>query len=206
MNVLPTPPPDRRHTSRRARLTAFAAAAVVLGVMASAAPASARPLDRGTFHDELDDVVTDFCGVSGLTVAVTGTADGSFLDNAHGSDGLVYSRESSRTDQVLTDVDNGAWVRVVTSEIGKDLHVTDNGDGTLTVTTFGSGNSVTYDSDGNVIARDPGQTRVQLLIDDNGTPSYPDDDEFLDFLGVLLGSTGLNADFCATTLEAFGID
>jgi hypothetical protein len=186
-------------------LTALAVAAVVVSSLAAAAPASARPLDRGIFHDELDDVFTDFCGVPGLTVALTGTADGSYLDNSHGPDGLVYSRGSTRVDATYTDVDSGAWVRVVTSGTGKDLHVTDNGDGTLTLTTFGSGNSVMYDSDGNVIARDPGMTRVQILLDDAGTPTDPSDDEFLEFLGVVLGSTGRNADFCAANLEAYGI-
>jgi hypothetical protein len=37
-------------------------------------------------------------------------------------------------------------------------------------------------------------------------PAAPSaDDEFLEFLGVLLGSTGRNADFCAANLEAYGI-
>jgi hypothetical protein len=183
----------------------FAAIVVVAGSLAAAAPASARPLDRGNFHDDLDDVFTDFCGVPGLTVALSGTADGSYLDNSHGRDGLVYSRESSRTDAIYTDVDNGAWVRVVSTGTGHDLQVTDNGDGTLTLTGFGAGNSVMYDSDGNVIAHDPGMTRVQFLIDDNDTPADPSDDEFLEFLGVVLGSTGLNADFCAANLAAYGI-
>ena len=94
---------------------------------------------------------------------------------------------------------------MVSSGTGKDLQVTDNGNGTLTLTTFGAGNTFMYDSDGNLIAHDPGMTRVQILIDDNDTPADPSDDEFLEFLGVLLGSTGLNADFCAAQLEAYGL-
>jgi hypothetical protein len=207
MNVVPKSRPEWKHASRRGRGVAVVAAAVVaaVGCLAAANPASARPLDRGHFHDVIDDVITDFCGVSGLTVALTGTVDGSYLDNSHGSDGLVYSRESARADVVYTNVDGGAWVRVVTTGTGRDLHVTDNGDGTLTLTTFGTGNGVMYDSDGNVIARDPGQTRVQILLDDNGTPTDPSDDEFLDFLGVVLGSTGVSDDFCAAQLEAYGV-
>jgi len=203
-------PASRTHL-RRSRRTIPRARRVVVGVAALAgclalvAPASAQPLDSGHFHDVLDDVLTDFCGVSGLTVALTGTVDGSYLDNAHGADGLVYSRESTRADYTLTDVASGAWVRVVSAGTSRDLHVTDNGDGTLTLTNFGAGNSVMFDSAGKAIARDPGQTRVQILIDDNGTPADPTDDEFLEFLGIVLGSTGRNADFCAANLAAYGI-
>ncbi|MBW8752300.1 MAG: hypothetical protein JF565_12890 [Propionibacteriales bacterium] len=184
---------------------ALAATAVVLGSLGAVAPASARPLDSGRFHEILGDTFTDFCGVPGLTVALSGTVDGSFLDNSHGSDRLVYSRESSRVDATYTDVASGAWVRIVSNGTSHDLQVTDNGNGTLTITTFGAGNSFMYDSAGKVIAHDPGMTRVQILIDDNGTPADPNDDEFLDFLGVVLGSTGLNADFCAAQLAAYGL-
>jgi hypothetical protein len=177
--------------------------ALVAGSGAIAAPSSARPLDHGVFHDEFTDVYTNFCGVPGLTVSAAITADGSYLDNSHGRGGLVYSRESTRIEQVLTDVANGAWVKVVTRGTGKDLHVTDNGDGTLTLTNFGAGNTVMYDEAGDVIAHDPGQTRVQILIDHGGTPTDPSDDEFLEFLGVVLGSTGLNADLCAANLAAY---
>jgi len=206
MNLVSAPRPDRRRRNRGSRTTiALAATAVVLGSLGAVAPASARPLDSDHFHEILGDTFTDFCGVPGLTVALTGTVDGSYLDNSHGSDGLVYSRESSRVDATYTDVASGAWVRIVSNGTSHDLQVTDNGDGTLTITTFGAGNTFMYDADGNVIAHDPGMTRVQILIDDNGTPADPADDQFLDFLGVVLGSTGLNADFCAAQLEAYGL-
>ena len=47
-----------------------------------------------------------------------------------------------------------------------------------------------------MIARNSGQVRFELLIDNGGTPTNPDDDEELEFLGVVKESTGLNDDFC----------
>ena len=82
----------------------------------------------------------------------------------------------------------------------KDLKVTDNGDGTLTILVLGTGNFVVYDHDGKAIARNPGQVRFEILIDDGGTPQDPSDDEFLEFLGDVKGSTGRNDDFCAAVV------
>ena len=53
-----------------------------------------------------------------------------------------------------------------------------------------------YGEDGKAIARDPGQTRVEILVDHGGTPTDPSDDEFLEFLGVVKESTGRSDDFC----------
>ena len=51
--------------------------------------------------------------------------------------------------------------------------------------------------DGKAIARNPGQSRWEILIDNNGTPQDPSDDEFLEFLGDVKGSTGRTDDACA---------
>jgi hypothetical protein len=78
--------------------------------------------------------------------------------------------------------------------------VTDNGDGTLTILLLSTGNAVLYGEDGKVIARDPGQIRVEILIDNGGTPTDPSDDEFIEFLGVVKESTGRSDDFCEAAL------
>jgi hypothetical protein len=98
---------------------------------------------------------------------------------------------------VLTSLANGKSVTQVSRDIDQDMLVTDNGDGTLTILAKSVGVDVLYSSDGEVLARNPGQTRVEVLIDHGGTPSDPSDDEFLEFLGVVKGSTGRNDDFCA---------
>jgi len=80
--------------------------------------------------------------------------------------------------------------------------VTDNGDGTLTILVLGTGNDVVYGPDGKAIARDPGQTRFEILVDDGGTPTDPSDDKFIADLGVVKGSTGRTDDFCAAVVPA----
>lgn len=94
------------------------------------------------------------------------------------------------------------WVTSVETTLFKDLKVTDNGNGTLTVLVLATGNLVTYDQSGKAIARNPGQVRFEVLIGDGGTPQDPSDDEFLEFHGNVKGSTGRNDDFCAAAVPA----
>jgi hypothetical protein len=174
----------------------LAVALVGVASIALAGPAGAEPLERGTFHDEFTDVVEDFCDVPGLTVQQDSVVDGRFLVNRHGSDGLVYGMESVSLVDTLTNVANGNTISVRERTIFKDLKVTDNGDGTLTILVLGTGNFTVYAQDGRAIARNPGQLRFELLIDHAGTPDDPFDDEFLEFLGFVKESTGRNDDTC----------
>jgi hypothetical protein len=50
--------------------------------------------------------------------------------------------------------------------------------------------------DGKAIARNPRQIRFEALVDNGETPSDPSDDEFLDVLRDVKGSTGRTDDFC----------
>jgi hypothetical protein len=59
---------------------------------------------------------------------------------------------------------------------------------------------VLYGPDGEAIARNPGQLRFELLIDENGTPD-PSDDE-VTRLGNVKGSTGRSDDYCAAAVPA----
>jgi hypothetical protein len=178
---------------------------VVVGLAAAASlvagPAQAKPLEKGTFHDEFTEVEADFCDVPGLTVQFDVVVDGRFLVNPHGPDGLVYGKENIRSSAVGTNLANGKFITTKANFIGKDLKVTDNGDGTLTILTLATGNEAAFGMDGKAIARNPGQVRFELLIDHNGTPTDPTDDEFL--AGELVkGSTGRNDDFCEAAVPA----
>ena len=83
----------------------------------------------------------------------------------------------------------------------KDMRVTDNGDGTLTVVILATGNAVLYGQNGKAIARNPGQVRIELLVDDGGTPTDPSDDEIL-AEEVVRESTGRSDDFCDAAVPA----
>ena len=98
-------------------------------------------------------------------------------------------------------MDNGNFVteHVVGARQGPQ-RVTDNGDGTLTVVQLSTGNATVYNSSGKAIGRNPGQIRIEFVVDHGGTPSDPSDDEALEFLGDVKGSTGRTDDYCAAAL------
>lgn len=188
-----------RH-SLKLRLSALLAlgvtAAAILAVAASAAPPfKERFHDEGTFVDE------DFCG-AGLTVDGTFVEDGSLLVVAHGPNRLAYFLEHIRATVTFTNRANGKTVTLTSRVVNKDLRVTDNGDGTLTILILATGNDVLYGPDGKAIGRNPGQIRFEILVDHAGTPTDPSDDVFLADLGVVKGSTGRNDGFCETAVPA----
>ena len=169
-----------------------------------AGSASATILEQATFHDEFSDRARNFCDVDGLTVRLDTSVDGRFLVTSRGADQLAYYQEHVKVRQVITNVRTREFVTEVDTVLDKDHRVTDNGDGTLTVTVLATGNGTLYGSDGKAIARNPGQIRFEILLDHGGTPGDPSDDEFLEFLGTVKGSTGRSDDFCAAIVDAIG--
>ena len=194
----------RRYAGARPLLAALVAAALLAGLTISAA--LARPIEKGHFHDVNSFVEEEFCG--DLTVRIDEDIRGSFLGNPHGPDGLIYFSERVRGTQVITNLANSKTVTQTFSILQKDLRVTDNGDGTLTILVLATGSSKVYGPDGRLLFNDPGQIRFEILVDHSGTPTDPFDDEFLEFLGIVKGSTGRNdlqdRDFCADIHEFIG--
>ena len=188
-----------RH-SRKLRLNALLALGVTAAAML-AAGAAAQPPFKERFHDEGTFVDEDFCG-AGLTEDGAFVTDGSVLVVPHGPDGLQYFLEHLKVTVVYTNRANGKTVTYeVVTRVNKDLRVTDNGDGTLTILALATGNDVYYGPDGNVIGRNPGQTRVEILVDHGGTPTDPFDDVFL-AEEIVKGSTGRSDDFCEAVVPA----
>ena len=186
--------------SRKLRLSILpalvATAAIVLAATASAGGQLFRePIDESEIRVE-----EDFCGVDGLTVEFAIRRVGSVQAVPHGPDGLVYFSFNLNVTEVVTNLENDNFVTSSATIRDKDLRVTDNGDGTLTVLVLATGNATLYGPDGKAIARNPGQVRYEVLIDHGGTPSDPSDDEFLEFLGDVKGSTGRTDDYCAAAL------
>ena len=189
-----------RH-SRALQLSAVLALAAAAAVMLATA-ASAKVIVRETTHEEDTFVLDDFCDVQGLTVVDAFVGDFRVHAVPHGRDRLAYFLERGKVTQVFTNPATDKSVTAVAKFIEKDLRVTDNGDGTLTITNLSTGNGVVYGEDGKAIARNPGQTRFQFIVDHAGTPSDPDDDVFLEDLGVVKDSTGRTDDFCAAVVPA----
>jgi hypothetical protein len=172
----------------------------LLGGVLGAGPAAAQPIDKGEIHD----VFTDFFDCDGTPTRIDGDVSGHFEFIKRGP-GLAYYGESVRGTVVFTNLDSGGTFTEIFSVHSKDLKITDNGDGTLTILVLATGSDRYYDTDGNFVLNDPGQIRFEVLIDDNGTPDDPFDDEEIAQLGLVKGSTGRNdtqgRDFCADLVE-----
>ena len=180
---------------RLARTLGLAAGLAAAVSMTLAAGASAKPIEHAEFHDEGTFIAHDFCDVLGLDVQGDFVFDNRFLINPHGPDGLIYFQENFRVTTVFTNLANGNTVTEVVNAIGKDLRVTDNGNGTLTILVLSTGNVAVYGPDGKAIARNPGQVRFEFVVDHGGTPTDPSDDLLLEERFVK-GSTGRSDDFC----------
>lgn len=152
------------------------------------------------WQNQWDEVIENFCDVEGLTIREVGDFSGLFHIVDHGKDGIDYFMDTYNGSVVFTNVDTGKSFTLVNRGMNKDLTVTDNGDGTLTIVWMGTGVSTAYDTNGRRLFSDPGQTRFGVVVDHMGTPGDPFDDEWLYDIGVLKGSTGLNGmegrDFC----------
>ena len=181
---------------RHARVLWFGVTLVLVTAAATAfaAVASARQIDSGPIDELVTEELDNFCDVEGLTVQAVTHVTGRFHVVTHGPDQLVYFGANLNVTQVLTNGDNTVTSR--SNFIDKDLRVTDNGDGTLTILILSTGNAVLYGPDGKAIARNPGQTRVELVVDHGGTPTDPEDDEVISF-EIVKESTGRTDDFCA---------
>ena len=188
-----------KHT-RKLRLSAVLTLVVGAAITLVATASGGGQLFREPV-DELEiRVEEDFCGVEGLTVEFARHSVGTVHAVPHGADGLVYFGFNLKVSEVVTNLANGNFVTSSATVRDKDQRVTDNGDGTLTILVLATGNAVLYSEGGEAIARNPGQVRYELLIDHGGTPTDPSDDEFVEFLGDVKGSTGRTDDYCAAAV------
>ena len=187
---------------RRVVISLFAAGALVAAATPGT-PASARPIDKGHFHDVFTGDVYD---CDGITAQDSGDVKGNFLFNQRGSSPFPYYRESVHGTVVTTNLETGGTFTNVFTSNSRDHSIVDNGDGTITITVFASGNSRWYDASGKLVLRDTGHSSFAFDVDYNGTPGDPNDDvEVPDSFRIIRPSTGHNdtseRDFCADLAE-----
>ena len=184
-----------------ARTAAVAAAAVAsLGSVAlPAGSASARPIEKGHFHDV---GTSDVYNCNGTLAQDSFDVSGNFVFNQRGSSPFPYYRESVHGTGVTTNLETGGTFTNVFNVSTMDHKITDNGDGTITITTIATGGSRFYDRNGKLVLKDPGQVRFAVDVDYNGTPGDPSDDvEVPGSFRIVRTSTGNSDlsghDFCA---------
>ena len=177
-------------------------AAALLATLVLAVPALADPgrVVKETFHEEFFNEIEAFCETD-MVVESHFVVDGTTTIMPRGRDGLIYFANRLSITETFTNVDNDKFIVSTVNLIDKDLRVTDNGDGTLTILILSTGNAVVYNSDGEAIGRNPGQVRFELLVDHGGTPSDPTDDTEISF-ELVKESTGRTDDFCEVAVPA----
>ncbi len=182
----------------RGRIRVISVAAMVLTAI-GVGPAQAGVWDNG--RDDLYVVTdhTDYCGIPGFSVREVMDARIEFVLVPHGPEGFPYWISSGHGEQTWTNVTTGATLTKAFNILDRDLEVTDNGDGTATVVTLATGGDRWYGPDGKLLFRNPGQVRLEFLVDANG--------EWY-FVGVVKGSTGRNdtagRDFCTDAIALIG--
>ena len=183
------------------RFARVAIAALATGLLLGASPATAAPPDRSTDPIDGTFTVNDFCDTDGLTVELVRSGEERVQVMERGPNSPAYFLSHVTVESVFTNTATGAFFTTREVVSFKDLHVTDNGDGTLTAVNFGTGFAMMFGPDGRIIGKDTGQTRWESVIDLNGTPDDFSDDELISE-EVLLGSTGTNDDFCEVAVGA----
>jgi hypothetical protein len=183
--------------------SAFLITGLAIACLVASTAAIARPIDKGHFHDVFTSDVYD---CNGTPAQDSGDVSGNFVFILRGSSTFPYYRVSVHGTVVTTNLNTGGTYTNVFTFNNRDHTIVDNGDGTITITTFASGGSRFYDTDGNFVLKDPGQVRFAFDIDYNGTPGDPSDDiEVPDSFRVVRGSTGnsdlSDRDFCADLVE-----
>lgn len=176
----------------------------IAGTLLASTPASARPIESAHFINEFLDGPYD---CDGLTTAVDeGTVRFHVLGNLRGSSPFPFYVENVNGTVVTTNLESGGTFTQKFADSGRDHTIVDNGDGTITITMHAQGIVRYYDQFGRFVLKDPGSFWSSFMLDYNGTPGDPSDDEFIpDSFRVVRPSTGnsdfSDRDFCADLVK-----
>jgi hypothetical protein len=174
--------------------------------MSTAGLAAAKPIEQEHVHDSGSEVIVNFCG--DLTVRHDFEVDAYFSAKPHGPDGLIYFADRVRATDSWTNLDNEKTFTVAIAGQQKDLRVTDNGDGTLTILVLVAGRQFAYGPDGTRLFLDAGTFRFSFMVDHGGTPTDPFDDVEIEDSFELVKEAGRSdtagRDFCEDIHEFIG--
>ena len=182
------------HRSVHALLGTLTATAALVALVAP--PASARIVEKKTFHEEPSGTITNFCE-AGIDVAFSATVDGRYQANSRGPGSPWFYLEKTTVVTTYTAPNGLTATDIQPNTINKDLSLVDDPvAGTLTIVALLTGGERTYGHEGKLIASNSGQVRFQIVYD------YVNNKELSNEL--IFGSTGTNDDFCAAVLTDWG--
>ena len=167
-----------RRTGARAPVVAGAVVALVAVPLGFAGPAAAEQpyLEHYTDHDE-QFLPAGTC--TSFPIGFTHDGTGTLRFVRHG-DAQYYQVDTFNDTNVFTNLDNGNTFTLSAHGVDKDVRVTDDGTGVLTIQAHESGSFSYRGPDGRLVVHDAGTFPYTLVLDTKGTPD-PDDDEELSF-------------------------
>ena len=199
-----------RRLSRQIRLLTAVIAALVLPIVLPST-ASGRVIDNEKYqftvsHIEQEEHGADFCQNVEFLVRYQAEVEGRLLiKTANGP--FPYFADRFQSTETYTNLENDKTLTHVFATRNADQRIVDNGDGTITITVKSTGRDFVYGPDGSRLFVDAGQFQFQIVVDYNGTPENPDDDEFVADLGAVK-QTGRNdtegRDFCDDLVTILG--
>ena len=184
---------------------------VLAALAATAAPVAAQsgpPEVQVHYSDMYDVLLPDpadpagfFC--AGLTnVPLHVEIDGYVSIKEHGPNQPgPYFADRFRSTLVYTNPETGLTYTVIRVRQSKDLKITDNGDGTLTLLGLSTGSLWAYGPDGELLGRQNGLSRETFLVDTLGT-SDPFDDVLTPIGDASTAGLWTTTNFCDDFLAA----
>jgi hypothetical protein len=193
---------------KHAPLAAGIAALALLGLAVPAPAYAAPPVEHFTDHVDvlfLAGEDPEFCPELSIDVRWVEDARGTFRFMQHG-DGNYYGGVTFSVAGSYTNPENDLTFSYTSVGSDRDVHVTDNGDDTITIVGVSAGVSKYYDDSGSRLFVDAVRNAYSIVIDTGGTPDDPSDDEFVEFLwNDLRGRADTEGrDLCADLQEFLG--
>jgi hypothetical protein len=175
--------------------------ALLLGT--AVAPATAEPHGQH-YYRSFSRVITE-CGLT-----LQHDREVMITESVSFRDGTAYFVVTVHGTDTLTNLANGeSFTQTFNTVFEKTVSVTDNGE-TLTIVGLAPGSTKAYGPDGEQLFNDAGLVVWEIVVDHNGTPTDPSDDEFLSFR--ILDSAGRDdladpddtENFCVDLLAVIG--
>lgn len=194
-----------KHISFATGVAAISAICIAAATPASAAPPLVEHFDDHTEVLFVAGADPQFCPDLSFDVLWVEDATGTFRFVRHG-DGDYHAGVSLQVAGSYTNPETDLAFSYTGSFSDRDVHVSDNGGGTVTLEAVRAGVFKYYDDAGERLFVDAGRIRYSIVLDTGGTPADPSDDEFVSFLGddVKGRFDTLGRDFCADVEEFIG--
>ncbi len=149
--------------------------------MTVSAPAFASPVQiipwEESFTEVLEVGAEDWCPPDVVDFDVTFSVEAAGKDRIYTQrDGILRFAGTFKAVEMYSA--NGKTFMIESQGNRRDHKIVDNGDGTLTIW-FKDSVKSTVSIDGEFLFHDSGLAEGAFLVDHNGTPTFPDDDEFI---------------------------